>query len=344
MAAVHFLTSQEFPTQNEIISDDVGLPFQEKAGKVFYYAIQDLAIGTGLGIAIGWAGLNVVVLNMAAAGAVIGSVYGLYLVYQASCRLQKRITDFTRIAAQIHQYPTLRIFASVKKVLAQEPVRFQQTYHNHAFQHEVAEITNELKYRGNVQKQWRDFLSDLQGMPVKYSDGTEVKLDMALQIDRMEPEFRLETEIDRLTPQSITFERDLDELADLLVESFGQTFHLTKDACRQELLDPKHQCLIARQRVTGKILGLIWAKEEGPDLHILRVARRANTPKMGIGEQLFAKFFSQDFSRYRNVFLEVRESNKDAIALYEKKGFRAVSRKPSFYSYPAEDALVMQKA
>jgi ribosomal-protein-alanine N-acetyltransferase len=44
------------------------------------------------------------------------------------------------------------------------------------------------------------------------------------------------------------------------------------------------------------------------------------------------------------VFLEVRASNRVAIALYERTGFSAVGNRPGYYREPAEDGLQMQKA
>lgn len=41
-------------------------------------------------------------------------------------------------------------------------------------------------------------------------------------------------------------------------------------------------------------------------------------------------------------FLEVRESNAPAIALYKSLGFAAAGRRRNFYRAPAEDALVMR--
>lgn len=41
-------------------------------------------------------------------------------------------------------------------------------------------------------------------------------------------------------------------------------------------------------------------------------------------------------------FLEVRESNAPAIALYKSLGFTAVGRRRGFYQNPSEDALVMR--
>lgn len=43
------------------------------------------------------------------------------------------------------------------------------------------------------------------------------------------------------------------------------------------------------------------------------------------------------------VFLEVRESNRAAIALYERAGFLSVGNRPGYYREPTEDGLQMQK-
>jgi ribosomal-protein-alanine N-acetyltransferase len=43
------------------------------------------------------------------------------------------------------------------------------------------------------------------------------------------------------------------------------------------------------------------------------------------------------------VFLEVRQSNQAAIALYERAGFLSVGNRPGYYREPAEDGLQMQK-
>ncbi|MES2220261.1 MAG: GNAT family N-acetyltransferase [Acidobacteriota bacterium] len=46
----------------------------------------------------------------------------------------------------------------------------------------------------------------------------------------------------------------------------------------------------------------------------------------------------------RTVFLEVRQSNRAAIELYERAGFLVVGNRPGYYRDPAEDGLQMQKA
>lgn len=42
------------------------------------------------------------------------------------------------------------------------------------------------------------------------------------------------------------------------------------------------------------------------------------------------------------VYLEVRPTNRAALALYEKFGFVPVGRRKNFYRNPTEDALIMQ--
>ncbi|MBR6069641.1 MAG: ribosomal protein S18-alanine N-acetyltransferase [Ruminococcus sp.] len=45
-----------------------------------------------------------------------------------------------------------------------------------------------------------------------------------------------------------------------------------------------------------------------------------------------------------DIFLEVRESNAGAIALYEKCGFERLSVRKGFYVSPRENAVVMRKS
>jgi [ribosomal protein S18]-alanine N-acetyltransferase len=43
--------------------------------------------------------------------------------------------------------------------------------------------------------------------------------------------------------------------------------------------------------------------------------------------------------RAKAIFLEVRESNQDARAFYERRGFQQTGRRPRYYSDPNEDAI-----
>ncbi|MHB1957845.1 MAG: GNAT family N-acetyltransferase [Acidobacteriaceae bacterium] len=66
--------------------------------------------------------------------------------------------------------------------------------------------------------------------------------------------------------------------------------------------------------------------------------------RQGIGRRLLAAglLWCRAHAAAR-VFLEVRESNRAAIALYERAGFSAVGTRPGYYREPAEDGLQMRK-
>lgn len=80
------------------------------------------------------------------------------------------------------------------------------------------------------------------------------------------------------------------------------------------------------------------------NLSVVPDARRA-----GLAQALLTQFL-EDARRLgaEQVFLEVRESNAPAIALYRRAGFDAVARRESYYppsqpDTPREDALVMRR-
>jgi ribosomal-protein-alanine N-acetyltransferase len=77
------------------------------------------------------------------------------------------------------------------------------------------------------------------------------------------------------------------------------------------------------------------------ELHIGNIAVIPEKQRQGIGTFLMNQVFDY-FAEYEKAFLEVRESNKKAINLYELFGFKTIFRRKSYYSN-GEDALVMVK-
>jgi ribosomal-protein-alanine N-acetyltransferase len=63
----------------------------------------------------------------------------------------------------------------------------------------------------------------------------------------------------------------------------------------------------------------------------------------GIGSQLLESSIELASDRgARTLYLEVRESNEAARALYTQRGFQVVGRRSGYYSEPREDACVMR--
>lgn len=82
------------------------------------------------------------------------------------------------------------------------------------------------------------------------------------------------------------------------------------------------------------------------EAHILNLCVNPEFRSMGYGEQLLDRMLAQARSAsVREVFLEVRPSNKTALALYRKRGFFQVANRPAYYQshQGREDAAVLAK-
>ena len=100
--------------------------------------------------------------------------------------------------------------------------------------------------------------------------------------------------------------------------------------------------LIRDDRVAGYGILSIAAGEA----HILNLCVNPEFRSMGYGEQLLDRMLAQARSAsVREVFLEVRPSNKMALALYRKRGFFQVANRPAYYQshQGREDAAVLAK-
>ncbi|MBA3646131.1 MAG: ribosomal protein S18-alanine N-acetyltransferase [Gemmatimonadaceae bacterium] len=93
----------------------------------------------------------------------------------------------------------------------------------------------------------------------------------------------------------------------------------------------------------GGVIGYTAATSAWEDGEILSVAVENVARGKGIGGQLLdAAIFALKEQLVARVFLEVRESNAAAIALYKSRGFTQMSVRRSYYRRPVENALVMR--
>lgn len=85
--------------------------------------------------------------------------------------------------------------------------------------------------------------------------------------------------------------------------------------------------------------GIYFALDEG---EITNVAVSSEYRRQGIGSQLLDQMLTQAKERgIQDYILEVRVSNRNAIALYEKHGFQIEGTRRNFYRMPTEDAYIM---
>ncbi len=92
----------------------------------------------------------------------------------------------------------------------------------------------------------------------------------------------------------------------------------------------------------GEIVGhgILWWV--GPEAEVANVAVRPDLRGAGAGGILLDALLAEAGIRgVARVFLEVRESNAAARALYARRGFAEVGRRRRYYRKPTEDALVL---
>ena len=107
--------------------------------------------------------------------------------------------------------------------------------------------------------------------------------------------------------------------------------------------------LIARPRSADegshKVVAYIAARASAGELHINNVAVREPYRRNGIARLLLTRALEEgEKLGATTAFLEVRSGNSAAQALYEKCGFKAIARRPRYYSEPLEDAVVMSRS
>jgi len=94
----------------------------------------------------------------------------------------------------------------------------------------------------------------------------------------------------------------------------------------------------------GDVAGYVVARYAADMGEILNVAVHPDHWRRGLARRLVTESLEQLVGKgVAMVFLEVRESNAAARALYDELGFEPVGRRPGYYRNPTEDALVLAR-
>ena len=87
--------------------------------------------------------------------------------------------------------------------------------------------------------------------------------------------------------------------------------------------------------------GVLVAHHIPPDWELENIVVAATAQRQGIASLLLEALFARARkAKSDTIFLEVRESNTPARALYVKAGFRLQARRKSYYTGPMEDAIL----
>jgi [ribosomal protein S18]-alanine N-acetyltransferase len=121
---------------------------------------------------------------------------------------------------------------------------------------------------------------------------------------------------------------------------------------QQQSGDPERLILVAEIPSTAKsphaatteLTGLLVAAHVAAEWELENIAVSPSARRRGIGRQLLNALQAQAAQvKSAAIFLEVRESNTAARALYEKAGFMQTGRRKAYYSDTQEDAILYRQ-
>lgn len=133
-------------------------------------------------------------------------------------------------------------------------------------------------------------------------------------------------------------ETDVEIIHNLEKEIFADawSFEMIKDEIENKKLK-KPYILQVDDNIVG--YAFTWTIED--EVHLNNFAIQADYRRKGLGLRLI-RFIFEEFKDYRNMFLEVRPSNKNALDFYYKVGFSNYFVRKNYYS-DGENAIVMHK-
>jgi [ribosomal protein S18]-alanine N-acetyltransferase len=90
-----------------------------------------------------------------------------------------------------------------------------------------------------------------------------------------------------------------------------------------------------------EILGFLVAHQVDAEWELENIVVAETARRRGLGTLLLQALIAQVSAKQgKSIFLEVRESNRSARALYQKVGFEEEGLRKSYYASPPEDAIL----
>ena len=87
-----------------------------------------------------------------------------------------------------------------------------------------------------------------------------------------------------------------------------------------------------------EVIGFLAIQENLFEAEVLQIAVLPSYQGQKIATALF-DFLPAD----KEIFLEVRESNRPALLFYKKEKFEEIARRKAYYHDPVEDAIIMKR-
>ncbi len=111
----------------------------------------------------------------------------------------------------------------------------------------------------------------------------------------------------------------------------------------EDCLKGRQKCWLAEYK--NSLVGYVVVTHAGGDAELLNLAVLPEFQRKGIGQLLLTHAMQLVQGKADMLFLEVRVSNRKAIALYSREGFFEIGNRKNYYptNNGYEDALLMAK-
>jgi ribosomal-protein-alanine acetyltransferase len=92
----------------------------------------------------------------------------------------------------------------------------------------------------------------------------------------------------------------------------------------------------------GHVVGFVLIRVVSDEMEILNLAVEPAARRKGIASSLLSNAIKRGRElAAKRAYLEFRESNSAAKVFYARHGFRETARRETYYSQPAEDAIIL---
>ena len=129
-----------------------------------------------------------------------------------------------------------------------------------------------------------------------------------------------------------TLAKELEQLLLAVYEVSPWTANQVAEVLRSDV----NSCALAEDE--GVLVGFLVWQETDFEAEVLQIAVLPSYQGQKIATALF-DFLPAD----KEIFLEVRESNKPALLFYKKEKFEEIARRKAYYHAPVEYAIVMKR-
>ena len=137
---------------------------------------------------------------------------------------------------------------------------------------------------------------------------------------------------DSLNVDAAVLAEELEELLLAVYEVSPWTAIQMEEVLRSDV----NRCALAEDG--SQLVGFLVWQETDFEAEVLQIAVLPSYQGRKIATALF-DFLPAD----KEIFLEVRESNRPALLFYKKEKFEEIARRKAYYHAPVEDAIVMKR-